>query len=201
MATATIVLVSFLLIGIAFVFIGSGFVINDARDNIASNAAEISRIVASVKDESELESWDIRMSISMISQGNGNHIILCNSQGYVVSCSDKQLACVHMGSLVPEEYLRLIDTEGKVSQLTDMGGYYENTSYVIGERIVGSNGEIMGYAFVSKDASAVLGAYGAFTYLFFLVSLAVLSLAVLLSFAFSKRLAKNLEEMTVAARK
>ena len=128
MATATIVLVSFLLIGIAFVFIGSGFVINDARDNIASNAAEISRIVSSVKDESELESWDVRMAISMLSQGNGNHIILCNSRGYVVSCSDKQLACAHMGTRVPEEYLQQVNTSGTISQLTDMDGYYENTS-------------------------------------------------------------------------
>ncbi len=201
MGTATIVLVSFLLIGIAFVFIGTSFVINDARTNMAANAAEISRIAAAVTDDAELESWDIRMTISMLSQGTGNHIFLCDTNGYVVSCSDKQLACPHMGARVAEEYLHTVEWNGGMNQMTDLDGFYENTAYVICERIVKSDGAVVGYAFVSKDASSIVGAYGAFVYLYFLVSLAVLSLAVLMSFAFSKALTKNLDEMTVAARK
>ena len=201
MATATIVLVSFLLIGVAFVFIGSNFVINDARANMAANAAEIIRITSSIEEDGALESWDIRMTISMLSQGTGNHIFLCDAKGHVVSCSDKQLACKHMGTTIPAASLALLEQEGKLDQLTDLEGYYESTAYVIGERIVRADGRVMGYAFVSKDASTIVGAYGAFTYLFFLVSLAVLSLAVLMSFAFSKALTKNLDQMTVAARK
>lgn len=201
MATATIVLVSFLMIGIAFVFIGSSFVISDARENMAGNAAEISRIASAVTGETELESWDIRMTISMLAQGTGNHIFLCDAQGYVVSCCDMQLACEHMGSKVPDGYLRLLEKEGTMNQMTDLEGYFENTSYVIGQKIVRNDGSTIGYAFVSKDVSSIIGAYGAFTYLFFLVSLAVMSLAVVMSFAFSKALTKNLDEMTVAARK
>ena len=201
MATAAIVLVSFLLIGIAFVFIGSNFVINDARANMASNAAEIIHITSAFQNEGDLENWDIRMTLSMLSQSTGNHIFLCDAKGHVVSCSDKQLACAHMGTGIPKSILETLEREGSLNQLTDLDGYYENTSYVIGERIIGPNGELMGYAFVSRDASTIVGAYGAFTYLFFLVSLAVLSLAVLMSFAFSKVLTKNLAEMTVAARK
>ena len=119
MATATIVLVSFLLIGIAFVFIGGGFVISDARENMAANAQEISRIAAAVTGEAELESWDIRMTISMLSQGTGNHIFLCDTNGYVVSCSDKQLACPHMGVQIAEDYLHMMNREGGINQLTE----------------------------------------------------------------------------------
>ena len=81
MATATIVLISFMMIGIAFVFIGSHFVINDARESMAANAEEVSRIASAVSEESELESWDIRMTISMLAQGTGSHIMLCDAQG------------------------------------------------------------------------------------------------------------------------
>lgn len=201
MATATIVLVSFLLIGIAFVFIGSNFVINDARANMVANAAEIIRITSAIEDDADLEGWDIRMTISMLSQGTGNHIFLCDAKGHVVSCSDKQLACMHMGTEIPQSTREVLELEGGLDQLTDLDGYYDSTAYVIGEPIVRADGKLLGYAFVAKDASTIVGAYGAFTYLFFLVSLAVLSLAVLMSFAFSKALTKNLDEMTVAARK
>ena len=201
MATATIVLISFLLLGIAFVGMGSHFVITDARENMAANAEEISRVAFAVSDELDLSGWDIRMTISMLSQGTGNHIFLCNEQGYVVSCSDMELACEHIGRKIPDSYLNVINSTGSMNQLTDLGGFYDHTCYVIAEEIFNGQGQLMGYTFVSKDASSIVGAYGAFVYLFFLVSLAVMSVAVVLSFAFSKALTKNLDEMTVAARK
>lgn len=201
MATATIVLVSFLMIGVAFVFIGSDFVITDARENLAANAQEVSRVASAVSEEAELESWDIRMTISMLGQGTGSHIFLCDHQGYVVSCSDRELVCKHIGCKVPDGYLNLVKADGYLNQLTSMDGLLDTTSYVIAEEIDQGDGGVIGYVFVSKDASSVLGAYGAFVYLFFLVSLAVMSLAVVLSFALSKALTKNLDEMTVAARK
>ena len=201
MATATIVLISFLLLGIAFVGMGSHFVITDARENMAANAEEISRVAFAVSDELDLSGWDIRMTISMLSQGTGNHIFLCNEQGYVVSCSDMELACEHIGRKIPDSYLNVINSTGSMNQLTDLGGFYDHTCYVIAEEIFNGQGDLMGYTFVSKDASSIVGAYGAFVYLFFLVSLAVMSVAVVLSFAFSKALTKNLDEMTVAARK
>lgn len=200
MATATIVLVSFLMIGVAFIFIGSHFVINDARENMAANAEEVSRIASAVSEESELESWDIRMTISMLAQGTGSHIMLCDAQGYVVSCSDQQLACPHMGTKMPQTYLDHIEQVGTMNQLSDVGGYYDNTSYVVAKEIRNTEG-VLGYIFISKDATSIIGAYGAFVYLFFLVSLAVMSIAVVLSFALSKALTRNLDEMTVAARK
>ncbi len=201
MATAAIVLISFLLLGIAFVSIGSHFVIADARENLAANAEEISRVASAVSEEAELESWDIRMTLSMLAQGTGSHIFLCNEQGYVVSCCDMQLACEHIGRKVPDTYLEVVNREGTFNQMTDLGGYYASTRYVIGEEIVGADGDKIGYAFVSKDTSAILHVYSAFAYLFFLVSLAVFSLAVVMSFALSKRMTKNLDEMTIAARK
>lgn len=201
MATATIVLVSFLLIGIAFVIIGSDFVVSELQENMAANAEEVSRIAAAVSEESALESWDIRMNISMLAKGTGNHILLCDEGGFVVSCSDEQLACHHIGSKVPESYLRLVETEGSMNQMTSMDGYYDTTCFVIAERISNAAGNVVGYVFVSKDTSSIVGTYGAFVYLFFLVSLAVMSLAVVLSFALSKALTKNFDEMTVAARK
>lgn len=201
MATATIVLVSFMLLGIAFVSIGSHFVISDARENMVANAEEISRVATAVSGESELESWDIRMTISMLAQGTGNHIFLCDAQGYVVSCSDMQLACEHIGCKISDTYLESITTEKGINQMSDLGAFYDHTYYVVGEEISYTNGELMGYVFVSKDASTIIGAYSAFVYLFFLVSLAVMSVAVVLSFALSKSLTKNLDEMTIAARK
>ena len=201
MATATIVLVSFLLLGIAFVFIGSSFVIDDARDNMTANAEEISRIASAVSGESGLENWDIRMTISMLSKGTGTHIFLCDGQGYVVSCSDMELACGHIGRKVADTVLLQICTDGSMNHMSDLAGFYDHTCYVSAEKILRANGDLLGFVFITKDTSDMFEAYTTFIYLFFLVSLAVMSVAVVMSFALSKWLTGNLDEMTVAARK
>ena len=55
MATATVVLTSFLIVGVAFVFIFRYFVIADAGDNMVANADEISRAAAAMTDEEGLD--------------------------------------------------------------------------------------------------------------------------------------------------
>ena len=48
LATAIMVLVSFLMIGLAFVFIGQGYVIKSHRDNMESNAMVVSRLTTTI---------------------------------------------------------------------------------------------------------------------------------------------------------
>lgn len=200
MATATVVLVSFLIVGVAFVFIFRYFVLNDAKDNMEANAREISRATTVMPENTELDGWETRMTISMLSQGTGNHIFLCDENGVVVSCSDMDLACEHMGRKIPETYLMLIRSDGQMSQLTDLGGFYSQLRVVVAQPIQ-TEDELWGYVFVSKDSSAIVGAYNSFMYVFLLTGLAVLSVAMIISLIFSKHMTKSLDEMTVAARK
>jgi len=200
MASATVVLVSFLIVGVAFVFIFRYFVMNDAKDNMVANAKEISRVAAAMPDDTELDGWDMRMTISMLSQSTGNHIFLCDENGVVVSCSDMNLACEHIGKQIPESYLYLIQNDKQMSQLTDLGGFYGQLRVVVAQPIQ-TEEALWGYVFVSKDSSAIVGAYNSFMYVFLLTGLAVLSVAMIISLIFSKHMTKSLDEMTVAARK
>jgi len=199
MATASVVLASFLLLGTAFVFMGRYFVMSDARDNMEANAEEISRAAASLSG-GRLDDWDMRMTLSMLSQGTGNHIFLCDEQGFVVSCSDMNLACEHIGRRVPRPFLDTIRTEGQLRQMTTLSDFYRENRIVVGRAIQDDRG-LSGYVFVSKDASTIVAAYGTFVYVFFLTALAVMSVAMLISLLFSKAMTKHLDEMAIAARK
>lgn len=199
-ATATVVLVSFLIVGIAFVFMGRYFVMADAKNNMMANAEEIVHTAEVLFDGEELDGWDLRMTLSMLSQGTGNHIFLCEEDGLVVSCSDMDLACEHIGRSIPTSYLLAVAGDEGEGMLTDLNGFYESSRVVVGEPLR-SGDTIVGYVFVAKDASTIVGAYGSFIYVFFVTCLAVLSIAMIISLAFSKSMTKSLDEMTVAARK
>ena len=200
MAMAVIVLTSFLIVGVSFVFILRYFVMNDARENMVANAEQISRNAAAMTDVDELEDWDTRMSISMLSEATGNHIFLCDKNGVVISCSDKSLGCGHIGKQIPKTYITAINSNGQLEQLTDLNGFYDTVRVVVAEPIDIDN-TLAGYVFVSKDSSVIVGAYGTFMYVFVLTITAVMSLAMVLSLVFSKQMTKSLDEMAVAARK
>ncbi len=200
MAMAVIVLTSFLIVGVSFVFILRYFVMNDARENMVANAEQISRNAAAMTDVDELEDWDTRMSISMLSEATGNHIFLCDKNGVVISCSDKSLGCGHIGKQIPRTYITAINSNGQLEQLTDLNGFYDTVRVVVAEPIDIDN-TLAGYVFVSKDSSVIVGAYGTFMYVFVLTITAVMSLAMVLSLVFSKQMTKSLDEMAVAARK
>lgn len=199
MATATVVLVSFLALGLAFVFMGRYFVISDAENNMEANAEEIARAATSLSGES-LDDWNMRMILSMLSQSTGNHIFLCDAKGVVVSCSDMDLACEHFGKQVLGIYRQRISAEGQLQEITDLSGFYEQNRLVVGKPIQ-KGGSLLGYVFVSRDVSAIIAVYGTFIYVFFLTTLAVLSVAMLISLLYSKIMAKSLDEMAIAARK
>lgn len=200
MAMAVIVLTSFLIVGVSFVFILRYFVMNDARENMVANAEQISRNAAAMTDVDELEDWDTRMSISMLSEATGNHIFLCDKDGVVISCSDKSLGCGHIGKQIPRTYIAAVNSNGQLEQLTDLNGFYDTVRVVVAEPIDIDNA-LAGYVFVSKDSSVIVGAYGTFMYVFVLTITAVMSLAMVLSLVFSKQMTKSLDEMAVAARK
>ena len=188
------------IVGVSFVFILRYFVMNDARENMVANAEQISRNAAAMTDVDELEDWDTRMSISMLSEATGNHIFLCDKNGVVISCSDKSLGCGHIGKQIPRTYITAINSNGQLEQLTDLNGFYDSVRVVVAEPIDIDN-TLAGYVFVSKDSSVIVGAYGTFMYVFVLTITAVMSLAMVLSLVFSKQMTKSLDEMAVAARK
>ena len=58
------VMFSFLILGTAFVFLGRSYVISEYRDNMVSNAEEVSHAAQALVRDGELSNWDLRMVIS-----------------------------------------------------------------------------------------------------------------------------------------
>ena len=94
------VMFSFLILGTAFVFLGRSYVISEYRDNMVSNAEEVSHAAQALVRDGELSNWDLRMVISTLAQSTGNHIFITDTDGTIVSCSCRNIACEHLGRSV-----------------------------------------------------------------------------------------------------
>ena len=196
LSTALMVLMSFLIIGVALICIGQNFIINSHRDDMKSNAETVSRLLGTLSDD-EMVSWAVRIALSGASEVSGNDIFLTDADGLVVSCSDDPGKCTHIGKSVPSEYINSTQTRGELDTVTDLDGLFSSPRYVYAMPV--SDGA--GYVFVSSLRSTIIGAWDAFFWVFFAVTLAVLSLALVMSLVISKKLSEPLDEMTAAARR
>jgi signal transduction histidine kinase len=202
MATAAMVIVSFFILGSAFVFLGRSFIVTEKRDNISENASEVVRAATAFSQDGDLQGWDLRMSISAIARSTGNHIFICDADGLVVTCSDMEVVCPHIGKQLGSAVMTALRQYGGLDQLTDLDGFYAGTYYVVAMPIPDlETGEAAGYAFVSSDSTTMVSAWNAFMNLFLIVAIAVMIVALCLSYVTSKRAAKPINEMAAAARR
>ena len=200
-ATALLVLVSFLVIALAFVGIGRTYVISDYRRNMENCAREVSRTAAAVARGDSLSSWVLSMSISSIAQSSGDHIFITDPEGVIVSCSDRNPVCEHLGVQLQPQILSGIG-DGPFDQLTDLGGLYHSRRYVAAMPIIAPESEaLLGYAFVTNQVDKMLDAWSTFLMIAAIVGAGVFFAALLVTLIYSRHMAKPLDEMAAASRK
>ena len=201
-ATAVMVMTSFFILALAFVFLGRNYVIRERRASMAVNAGVIAHTAVSISDDGTLYSWPLRMTLSSMSQASGDHLFLCDESGLVVSCSDMNLACEHIGKRLSGPEFSALLKNGRFNKLTTFGGFYATPHYVIAEVIpgMGINGG-NGYVFVTAEPRGMIAGWDTFLWVFLAASVAIMVLALVLAFMTSKRMAKPLDDMAIATRK
>ena len=198
---AGMVIISFLIVGIAFVVLARSFIISERRDNLHTNAREVVRTASAFsRDEDSLGNLELRMYLTSLSRSTGNHIFLTDGDGVVISCSDMELVCQHMGHQVSHQALTAVSSAGSLDVITDLGGFYPVSYYVVAMPITSPGGASpSGYVFVGSDSSSIMDAWGAFLIIFYVTAAAVLLVALIMSHIASKYQTKPINEMAAAA--
>ena len=198
LSTAMMVLLSFLIVGLALFFLGQNFIIDSHRSDMKENADTVTRILGTAST-GELPSWSTRITLSGAALMSHNDFFVTNPDGVILSCSDDPGACPHVWKQVDGAYMQQLRAAGELETVSDLGGLFPTQRYVYAIPI--SESSEVGYIFVSSTRSTIIGAWEAFLWVFLAVALAVLSLALVMSLVISKKLSEPLDEMTAAARK
>lgn len=200
-SSALLVLTSLIMIGAAFTFISRDVFITDVRKDMMDNAREVSQAAANYAEAGDLNSLELRMTLTTIGTSTKQHVFIASPDGCVVSCSDAGTFCDHIGMRLDDTVLASLVQNGSFTVLSSLGSFYPEERYVAAAAMHGQNGGILGYVFVSKDTLTALGVWQTILPLLFLISLVVLLLALIFSFAGSKMLAQPLRDMASAARR
>ena len=200
-ATAVLVLTCFLLVAFACVGIGRIYFIREYQDSMTDSAREVSRTAAAISNTDSLSSWLLSMSISAIARSTGNNIMITDSQGTIVSCSDRAPVCEHLGKLIPPELISSMESRENLV-ISDLGGSYKKGHYVVTASINSEeDGQALGYVLVTSDTDNILGTWSTFLMMASVVAVLVFCLSMIVSLVYSKRMARPLDEMALASRR
>lgn len=200
-ATALLVLTCFILVAFSFVGIGRLYLIREYKSDMVASAEEVSRTAAAVGQNDSMNSWLLSMIISAISRSTGNHIFITNANGLVMSCSDQTPMCKHYGTLLPEDIMAEIKS-GQETEISTLGGMYTNPRYIVTHEITReSDGELMGYVFVTNAPDNILSNWSTFVLIATVIAVLVLCMSLAVSLVYSKRMARPLDEIAAASRK
>ena len=199
--TSVLVFFSFLVLATSFVILGRAFALNEKRDSIAQNAVEAASIAGALSNNGNLTGWYLRLVISSISRSTGNHIMIADVDGTVVSVSDMEAVSPYIGKHINEAVLAEIDKNKRYQQITSLDNIYnERPYYVVGLPIITSgNGRMVGYVFVGSDCTGIVKSWGTASMLFAATAIVIMALALLMSYFTSKLQAEPLNEMAAAA--
>lgn len=196
---AGMLLLSFAVLTGAFAGIGKSYFVNERKESMLNNADAVAKTARALGVESSLMGWEIRMSISSVSRSTGNHIFISDPDGVVISCSDMEMVCPHIGQKVSGAVISSLSQDGTLDLFSDLGGFYERRHYIIATAITDSRSNVMGYVFVSADSSYVVDTWRTFIILFFFIACSVMVTAVVFAYFAAKRQAHDIYEIAGAA--
>lgn len=201
MIMAALVLVSIMLIGLVFIFLARNFAISEKRNSLHANADVVEDIADFYGGEGILDDLDLRRLLNFSSGITGNHVLICDTRGIVVSCSDELIQCPHLGRQLDPSLLAAVEKSGSYDLLSDLGGVLDQLCYVSAVPLRYKDRGTSGYVFVSSSNTQTVEAWNAFMMIYLFVALIIMIIAMVVSFFASRYEAKPLKDMAVAARR
>ncbi len=196
-----LLLLSFFLFGGVFAFWSYRYILNENREEMATLATDASHTVSTLAQRYATDDFTMSMTLSILCGPTDHQILLADSDGTVVSCSEDPYRCTHYGASIPEALItRLTKPEDMYTGITPMGGLYSSEKYVVSVPVMGQ-GRTIGYILVSTDPSEMSEMWRRSSGMLVLVAIIVMEVALVISFITTKRTTRPINEMTKTVRK
>lgn len=197
-----IILVSFFIFTIVFVPLSYNFARKDKMDALSVTSSVIAYTTSAKLAEVTLDSWDLRMMISTIARSSNSQVSICGQDGVVVSCSDEDMVCEHMGKSLSEDIIAEVEEHGQYEGMTNLNGFYNTKRYVSVTAVDGPyNNTRAGYIVVSIDAEAMTEIWKPMFFIFTVTGLSVIVIAFSASYFLTGKEVAPMREMAEAAKK
>ncbi len=195
---ATILLLALTVLGTSFQLQVQKFMEDSTATGLKQNAAVIANLAAAYSADNRLSSRDMLLNLDVVSQVTDADVVICDSQGYIVLCSDALTGCDHEGWQVNEEYLQQVVALGGHTATGRINGLYPDQRYVVSTPIL-FDGQPKGIVIVSSPTARTDQILTRISNIFLTAAMFVVLISVMAVVAFARRESRPLQQMAKVA--
>ena len=199
---AVLILLCLLLLGISSRVMLTGFLEREKRASLHSNAVTLVNLASAYEATGDLQyRWgDFHISLTTAAQVAGADILLCDLQGHVLLCGCNEMGCAHGNLQVEQPLIDRIVADGEEFSVGTMAGIYEEEHFLEGMSVTSQiSGQVFAVLIIAAPEAQISGMLIQTTTIFFYVSILVLVVAMVCSFALSRSQAGSIQEVAKAA--
>ena len=199
-AAAAILLLALLALGTSFQALVRDYITDTSIAGLQNDAQIISNLAASYAIEGSLSSRDFLLNLDIASKVSDADVVICDSDGTVILCSDAPAGCEHQGLQLNAAYLQSVYRNGGDTATCVVDGLYNEERYVVSIPIMNDEGTIAaGIVMLSSPTASTMEILSKISNMFLSVSVLVILLAVLAVSAFARNHSRPLKDMARAA--
>ena len=209
---AGLVMISFALLGTAFITLSYQYSIREKQDAMERNANYVATFTGAIRTGGiSIRDEAYQAYIASIARISDACIILTENDGEVVLASDSGTAQTKLSGLyLPQSVVSQVQQQGRYAGMSDLGGLFADRRYVAGTPIYvttmnlltgQSEQQQVGVAYVAAQASSITELWRAFTTIYFFTAVVVLCMAFVFSSVTSLKQTRPLKEIAEAARR
>lgn len=210
---SSIVLVSYLIIGVALMGFVSNFLREQSLDETARYAQNISDTMAGLIESATTEknpegaALILLHSVDLMSESTGDDVIICSKNGSVIACGDMLEgfefavnSCERHSTLqIPAEYTKRVKN-GVISEISTLNSLYEKEQSISMAPIT-VDGEFLGFSVVSAPVELNIVSHLVTVLKIFLIATAIsLFIVTVAVFFLTEHIAKPIRNLETATR-
>ena len=195
---AVILLLALTLLGAAFQLQVKEFMTDRTISGLQKDAGVIANLASAYSLDGSLYSREFLLNLDIVSRVTDADVIICDSNGFVVLCSNTLTGCEHQGLQLNQEYMRKVIENGGDTATGLIQGVYTEQRFIASSPILSSN-EAGGIVIVSTPTHTTNELLNKISNIFLTAAVFVVLIAVLAVSAFARRESKPLQDMAKAA--
>ena len=199
--TVLIVLMLFLILGIALRYGTKQYLIEDTFRKLEHNSQVLAKLAEAYYAEGAMTNMQLIINLDLASEFSGTDVLLCDEAGKIILCSDDPTDCFHQGFCLSKDYMdRIIANEGD-SDILVLTSLYEGTRQVCATPIYSSStGLAVGVVLISTPIDTVVDGATRISNIYLITIIFIMLMICVLTLYVSRQQGSPLRELAKTAR-
>ena len=199
--TVIILLLALIVVGTSFQALVEDYLAESAIEELRENSTAIADLASAYHSEGAMLNRDFMVNLDVVSHISGSDILICDSTGRVILCSDSITGCDHHRLRVDTEYLDKVIQHGGDTATGMIPDLYEESRYVVSTPITDFvTGRNLGIVISSTPTHSTGVIMTRISNIFMVVSMLVVLISVIAMMILVRKQSDPLRQMAQVAR-